>query len=357
MNAVRRSTVLFLALLCTLALSALLPGCGAPAPAETPSPVPEPSAAPAPTPSPTPSPTPAPTPVPKNEIRLSDGEEIDWPCGTPWTDPGWTAFGRDGEDCSEAVEVSGRIREWRAGEQTLTYTLSDETGEIASAERTVHVIPQGLPEPVEPAPGTIYLTFDDGPGPYTDEVLEILARYDVKATFFVVLSQTKHLDKLQHILDGGHTIGIHAHWHPSQDFTWLYKNEDNFFTDFMEAQQILHDTTGTWAYCARFPGGGNTASFLAGTLDGGYEELYGILEDMGVRSFDWNVQPESSTRTTEGTILDFTHALRPDGVFVVLQHDIRLYSVAALEKMITYALENGYTFSRIEPDTPAVHFN
>ena len=51
------------------------------------------------------------------------------------------------------------------------------------------------------------------------------------------------------------------------------------------------------------------------------------------------------------------NGLTPEGVFVVLQHDTRSFSVAALDRMIQYGLDNGYTFARIEPDTPAVHFN
>ena len=337
------------ALVCALALPVLLPACGAAGPA--PAPTPEPTAAPTPTPEPTP------TPAPKSVIQLTDGEEIDWLCGVPWDDPGWTAYGREGEELSENVKVEGVIRAWRTGEQTLTYTLADEAGEIASAERRVRIVPQGLPEPKEPAPGTIFLTFDDGPCENTDEVLEILDKYGVKATFFIVASQTKYLDKLQHILDHGHTVGIHAHYHPSEDYTGFYRDEDTYFPDFLEAQRILHDYTGTYASCARFPGGGMTASYLAGTLDGGYEELYRILWDMGVSSFDWNVQPESSTKTTEGTIADFRCGVKPEGINVVLQHDTRLFSVAALDQMISWALENGYTFARIEPDTPAVHFN
>ena len=337
------------ALFCALAMLALLPACGAAAPAPTPAPTPEPTAAP--------TPAPTPTPQPKSVIQLAGGEELEWICGVPWEEPGWTAYGREGEDLSGAVKVTGVFRPWRTGEQMLTYTLSDKEGEIASAVRRITVTARGLPEPKEPAPGTIYLTFDDGPCENTDQVLEILDRYGVKATFFVVTSQSKYLDRLPRILEAGHTVGIHANYHPSADYTGLYKNEDTYFPDFLEAQRILHETTGTYAYCARFPGGGNTASYLAGALDGGYEELYRILWDMGVRSFDWNVQPESSTKTTEGTITDFRYGVKPEGMSVVLQHDTRLFSVAALDQMISWALENGYTFARIEPDTPAVHFN
>ena len=274
----------------------------------------------------------------------------------PYDDPGWTAYGRAGEELSELVELEGSVREWRVGDYSLRYTLSDESGEIAAVERTVHIRPQQLPEPKPTAPGTIYLTFDDGPCGNTAEVLDILDRYGVKASFFIVANQTRYLDLLPEILSRGHTVGIHAYSHPSSDFPIFYR-EENFFADFLKAQRVLYEYTGSYAFCARFPGGGDTASYLACGLDGRYEELYQILRDMGVNSFDWNLQPESATKTTEGTIRDFINGLTPEGVFVVLQHDTRSFSVAALDRMIQYGLDNGYTFARIEPDTPAVHFN
>ena len=344
------------ALACALALLAGLFGCAAPEEAATP----EPSAASAPEPVPAPSPTPVPTPEPtpssppRNAIVLE--EEIDWPCGVPWADPGWTAFGPEGEDRSDAVQVTGRIRAWRRGDQVLRYTLSDKNGVLASAVRTVHVLPQQLPEAVEPAAGTIYLTFDDGPCKNTDAVLEVLDKYDVKATFFIVARKLDYLDALPRIREAGHTIGIHAYFHPNDDYSGFYRDEDAYFTDFLTAQRVLHEYTGEYAFCARFPGGSKTAGFLAGRLEGKYAELYGILRDMGVRTYDWNLQPESGTKTTAGTVRAFQRGVSPEGWTIVLQHDTRAFSVEALDEMISWALEQGYRFSAIEPTTPELHF-
>ena len=126
---------------------------------------------------------------------------------------------------------------------------------------------------------------------------------------FIVANQTKYLDLLPKILEGGHTLGIHCYDHGSYDM--LYRDEEHYFTDFLRAQKIVHDYTGQYAQVVRFPGGSRTASYLTGTLKGGYQELYGILHDMGVRPYDWNVQPESATKTVEGTIVDFTHPRDP----------------------------------------------
>ena len=344
------------ALACVLALLTGLAGCTAPAAAATPEPSSAAEPTPAPTAEPTPEPTTAPTtaPPPKNAIVLE--EEIDWTCGVPWTDPGWTAFGPEGEDRSGEVKVSGRIREWRRGDQTLRYTLSDKSGLIASATRTVHVLPQQIPEAAEPPAGTIYLTFDDGPCKNTDEVLAVLDKYGVKATFFIVARKVKYLDALPRIRDGGHTIGIHAYFHPDNDYSGFYRDEDAYFTDFLEAQRVLCAYTGEYASCARFPGGSKTAGFLAGKLPGKYAELFGILHDMGVRTYDWNVQPESGTKTTAGTVRDFQRGVSPEGWYIVLQHDTRAFSVEALDQMISWALEQGYRFSAIEPTTPELHF-
>lgn len=61
------------------------------------------------------------------------------------------------------------------------------------------------------------LTFDDGPHPrYTPRLLEILRRYDARATFFVVgESARKHPDLLRSMAEAGHAIGNHSWDHPS----------------------------------------------------------------------------------------------------------------------------------------------
>ena len=182
----------------------------------------------------------------------------------------------------------------------------------------------------------------------------MLAKYGVKACFFVIASQTQYLHLLPKILEQGHTLGIHCYDHRS--YGWLYQNERNYFTDLMAAQEIVHDVTGQYAHVVRFPGSSRTASFLAGTFPGGSEEMYRVMREAGVRVYDWNVQPESATKTTEGSIIDFTHPKEPYEYAVVLQHDTRLFSVRALESMIRWALEEGYTFAALDDTFPEIHF-
>ena len=294
-------------------------------------------------------------PSPVRRLELIGAGELDWPCGVPFEDPGFIARSDDGEDRSSTVTVEGAPIPWRVGDYTITYLYSESDGSIAAARRIVHVKAQALPETVAPPAGTICLTFDDGPCENTERCLEILAAHNVKATFFIVANQTKYLHLLPKIVAGGHTLGIHCYDHRSYDM--LYRDEEHYFTDFLKAQKIIHDYTGQYAHTVRFPGGSRTASYLAGTLKGGYPELYAILHDMGVRPYDWNVQPESGTKTVEGTIMDFTHPYEPYDYAVVLQHDARRFSVEALDQMLRWAEDEGYSFAPLDTTFPEVLFN
>lgn len=75
-----------------------------------------------------------------------------------------------------------------------------------------------LKVPVRPGDKPFALTFDDGPWPeHTQDVLDILARYNVKATFFVVGQEVKRRPQLlKKIRDAGHSIGNHSWDHPSR---------------------------------------------------------------------------------------------------------------------------------------------
>ena len=293
-------------------------------------------------------------PAPGAKIELKGEAELTWVCGEPWHDPGFSAVDAEGKGRTGDVTVEGEVIPWRPGDYELRYVLGEGDEVLAEAVRLVHVEAQTLPETVQPPKGTICLTFDDGPCAYTEEALEVLGRYGVKATFFVVTNQTKYLHLLPKIVEQGHTLGIHCNDHGS--YEWLYKSEKNYFTDLMTAQEIVHQYTGQYAHVVRFPGGSRTASFLAANFPDGYEEMYRVMHDAGVRAYDWNVQPESSTKTTEGTFIDFSNPREPYEYAVVLQHDARLFSVKALERMIEWALGEGYTFAALDETYPEVHF-
>ncbi|MBR5944138.1 MAG: polysaccharide deacetylase family protein, partial [Lachnospiraceae bacterium] len=75
----------------------------------------------------------------------------------------------------------------------------------------------------------IYLTFDDGPSSNTDEILDILKEYDVKATFFVVQHEGRNFERLyRRIVEEGPSLGMLSCTHGYSD---LYSDRDAFMED------------------------------------------------------------------------------------------------------------------------------
>lgn len=85
--------------------------------------------------------------------------------------------------------------------------------------------------------GTFALTFDDGPAPYTNQVLETLKKHDIKATFFVIGKKLpSNNELLQKITDDGHQIGLHTYTHSwltnmsSETIRWEIEKWEETFT-------------------------------------------------------------------------------------------------------------------------------
>ena len=99
----------------------------------------------------------------------------------------------------------------------------------------------------------VYLTFDDGPSDHTDEILDILKKNKVRATFFVVGKETEHAKKMyRRIILEGHTLGMHSYSH---NYDQIYASVGAFSKDLMKLQKYLYDLTEVKSYIYRFPGG------------------------------------------------------------------------------------------------------
>ena len=208
------------------------------------------------------------------------------------------------------------------------------------------------PDTVTPNERTIYLTFDDGPGPYTARLLDVLAKYNVKATFFVTCLEPDYEDMVGRAYREGHSIGVHT---ASHNYYAVYASEEAFFEDFNLAQEMIYRQTGSYTRIFRFPGGSsNTVSrFNRGIMT----RLSQDMSDMGYRYFDWNVSSGDAGETTRTdtvyqNIVDGCSTLQAS---VVLQHDIKDYSVAAVERVILWGLNNGYVFRPLDLSSPEVH--
>lgn len=289
----------------------------------------------------------------KAAILLTGGSEISWICGHPFLEPGYSAYGADGKDATSLVEVTGDPVCWKIGDYKIHYALTVSGETVAEEVRTVHIIPNELPETSSAEEDKIvYLTFDDGPCENTELVLDILNKYHIKATFFVVGRRAAQSDIVTRIAEEGHSIGIHCYSHGLDK---IYLSEEAYFEDLIHAQQVIYEKTGFYTNLLRFPGGSYSARSLFKQTPGGQEEIESRLADMGFRYYDWNVQPEHPSERTDYTYEAFKNLIPEYPVSICLQHDTCGYSVTALDEMIQWGLKHGYTFRALDATVPEFH--
>lgn len=190
-----------------------------------------------------------------------------------------------------------------------------------------------------------YLTFDDGPSKNTPKVLDILDKYNIKATFFMIGQQINEENKelVKSMSDEGHKIGIHTYCH---DYKSIYVNEKTYVEDFNKTKEIIEKVTGISPTIYRFPGG--SCNVYIGCIK---DKLISGLSEEGYTYYDWNVSGEDSVGhpTTysiyNNVVKDVCNFDNP----IILLHDsaINDNTVNALEDIIKYILEKGYTFGTL----------
>ena len=195
------------------------------------------------------------------------------------------------------------------------------------------------------------LTFDDGPSTNTDRVLEVLDRYGVKATFFVV-GRTGEADqeRMRRIVAAGHTLAMHS-W--SHNYGSVYASVESFLEEFSQLYEWIYQVTGVYPTVFRFPGG-SINSYNRGV----YQEIIAEMTRRGFVYYDWNVSAQDATRTPRPASDIAADCLRGIGrdLVVVLAHDsaARTTTVDALPAIIEGYQGAGYTFSALHPGVKPV---
>lgn len=188
---------------------------------------------------------------------------------------------------------------------------------------------------------TVYITFDDGPSGITREVLDILRREDVKATFFVLGNAAKsHPELIQAIWDQGHAIGNHSYNHDYHD---LYSGFTAFWNQIKQTENIVRDITGNRPKLVRAPGG------TFGHFDDTYFQL---LKQAGYVVMDWTVDSGDSRRKgvpAADILRESTKDLKSREVILLL-HDGGGHreSAKALPEIIARYKSAGYTFGILD---------
>lgn len=258
----------------------------------------------------------------------------------------------------DVAEEQQRQLEELNGERTAAAQGSAVVGGAEPESRPGEMPPEEQEEQQEPtAAHKVYLTFDDGPSVYTEDILDILDSYGVKATFFVVGKETDSAkEAMREIVDRGHTLGMHSYSHK---YSEIYRSVDDFAGDFTKLQDYLYEVTGVKSVVYRFPGGSsNTVSELD------MRDFADYLEEQGVRFFDWNISSGDGGKellSVETLVSNSTADIEKHETSIILLHDSanKRTTVDALPDIIEniLAMEDTVILPITEDTEPVQHIH
>lgn len=283
-------------------------------------------------------------------FSFPSGEEVFIYKGEPYKDEVKAEDDADG-DVTARIKKSGKVNTEKIGTYTMTYTVSDEWGNVATTSRYVTVKRKLTLPTVKDPDKVIYLTFDDGPGKYTEELLAILKKHKVKATFFITLAYEDYQNLIKEEYRAGHTVAVHSATH---EYSEIYASSEAYWKDFNKVQDIIQKETRCRSQLFRFPGGSsNTIS--ANYCEGIMTKLAQESADKGYTYVDWNVTSGDAGDTTDGEVMyeNMMNGIHTYKNSFILCHDIKEYTVKMMDKFITDALKEGYTFLPITAESPS----
>jgi peptidoglycan-N-acetylglucosamine deacetylase len=184
------------------------------------------------------------------------------------------------------------------------------------------------------------LTYDDGPNdPHTHRLLEVLAKHNVHATFFLIGSYVQqHPEIAREIAHAGHVIGNHTYTHP----LLIFKSAVEIHQQLTACRAALEDAVGEHSNLFRPPFGGRRPAVLRIARELGLEPVM-----WNVTGYDWNSPPAA--------VIEKKVAKQIRGGDVILLHDgghqqmgaDRSQTVAATDHLIAKYKSEGYEFKTV----------
>lgn len=192
---------------------------------------------------------------------------------------------------------------------------------------------------------TAFLTFDDGPSENTEKVLDILAKYNIKATFFLVAQEiTPEREKIvKRMVEEGHVIGIHTYNH---NYKKIYKSKISCLDDILNTKSRIEEVAGVTPKYYRFPYG-SANCYISGFCNDIIEEL----SNRGIQYIDWNVTGEDAIgKPTSYSIMKNIRSFEKYMEPVLLLHDgsSNKLTVKVLPKIIEKIKAAGYGFGTMD---------
>lgn len=190
----------------------------------------------------------------------------------------------------------------------------------------------------------VYLTIDDGPSEYTDEIIKILNKNNVKATFFMINNNMQaYPEQVKNIVENGNTAGFHS---VSHDIHKLYVSKTSAKEEFDTNQATFKKITGQTSKVIRLPFGSKPYTPRAS---------YNALVDSGYKLWDWTLDTED-WRSTSSQIMENVKKYSSGSDNVVLLMHERKQTVEILDEMIKYLKSEGFEILPIKQSDEARNY-
>lgn len=194
----------------------------------------------------------------------------------------------------------------------------------------------------------VFLTFDDGPSEaVTPKVLDILDKYDIKATFFVLGCNAKsHPDIVKRAYESGHYIANHGYSHK---YSKIYKDTNAVLEEYNKTEEAIRTAIGNSEYSSnlfRFPGGS-----YGGPYENIKKKARKELNKQGIAYLDWSAltyDAEGADNEKE-VLANLKETMNGWDNVVILMHDApdKEITYKTLEAVIEYLQDKGYAFENI----------
>ena len=257
-----------------------------------------------------------------NFIITDGGNSIAWPIGQASLLP--SAYG----EMTIKVPIDAVAK----------YLQNPTARKLANIPKPPEPKPEPKPAPAVPAPApttgnkVIALTFDDGPGPYTAHLLDVLDQYGAKATFFLIGSKvSSQANVVRSIHARGHQLGNHSWSHPELPKLPV----DQIAGEIDRTNEAIRQATGVTPAILRPP---------YGAVNGAVLEQ---LRLRGMSSILWSVDTRDwADRNSDIVCSRAVAGARPGAI--ILMHDIHQTSVSAVPCILSALKQQGYSFVTVQ---------
>jgi peptidoglycan/xylan/chitin deacetylase (PgdA/CDA1 family) len=195
---------------------------------------------------------------------------------------------------------------------------------------------------------TVYLTFDDGPAPFSGEIIALLEKYQFKATFFMVDGNIrKYPEAVKLMAKSGETVALHSVSHNQKKF---YKSKKSVLSELTQNRKTLKEISGVNSFIMRTPYGSApnmTNEYKKAVKENGY-----LMWDWNIDSKDWYYKDKRYVKSAIEQIKKKKDGVEP---LVILLHE-REETLDHLPKLLDYLKKHGYEGKPISNSTTPIQF-